>query len=322
MTVQVIDAPPSGRADVDERTPRPSSGKPPTSGFPPIDEPRPRPSRATAIVAGRSLIALGLAIVLFLAFEVWVSAVLEARSQRSLLATFQRDAAATSGSTGNVVITPSPGDPIGFLEIPALGLGQVVVEGATPVLLKNGPGHLPGSPLPGQPGNVVVGAHRVTYGGPFRHLDRLRPGSVVRLITVQGQFVYRVSSVSVVRPGEPDVLAPSSDARLTLITTDPPLSPSGRLAVVAKLEGGALPPSPTPPAETSMRRLGFTGDSGGIAASIIWLEILAAALFVAWRLYRRWPTARVAAYLLTTPLILAALFELFSSVDRLLPGML
>ena len=85
-----------------------------------------------------------------------------------------------------------PGDPVGRLRIPAIGLRTVVVEGTDPDELRAGPGHYPGSVLPGQRGTVALAGHRTTYGAPFRDVDALDRGDRMELATPYGTFTYRV----------------------------------------------------------------------------------------------------------------------------------
>ena len=63
------------------------------------------------------------------------------------------------------------GTPFGEMRIPKIGIDQVVFEGVTPGTLRSGPGHMPWTPLPGQPGNAVISGHRTTHGAPFYDLD-------------------------------------------------------------------------------------------------------------------------------------------------------
>ena len=63
-----------------------------------------------------------------------------------------------------------------YLSIPSLDLEAVVFEGVSGESLRKGPGHMPWTPLPGQPGNAVISGHRTTYGRPFFNLDQLKPG--------------------------------------------------------------------------------------------------------------------------------------------------
>lgn len=69
------------------------------------------------------------------------------------------------------------------LRIPRIHLNVLVVEGTTPAALRAGAGHYPGTPLPGEEGNVGIAGHRTTFGRPFNHLDEVRPGDEVILET-------------------------------------------------------------------------------------------------------------------------------------------
>jgi sortase A len=82
------------------------------------------------------------------------------------------------------------GDVLTKLEIPKVGLKVLVVEGTTPAALRAGAGHYPGTPLPGEAGNVGIAGHRTTFGRPFNHLDEMRPGDQVLLITPFKVFHY------------------------------------------------------------------------------------------------------------------------------------
>jgi sortase A len=79
-------------------------------------------------------------------------------------------------------------------------------------------GHMAGTALPGDVGNVVLAAHRDTF---FRHLGELKPGDSIRLTAPGKQYIYRVSFSVIVNPNETWVLEPSSDQSLTLITCYP-----------------------------------------------------------------------------------------------------
>ncbi len=85
-----------------------------------------------------------------------------------------------------------PGDALARIEIPTIGLDAKVVSGVQPADLKNGPGHYPDTPMPGQLGNSAIAGHRTTYGQPFYRLDEVEPGDEIVLTTVQGRFVYRM----------------------------------------------------------------------------------------------------------------------------------
>jgi len=85
-------------------------------------------------------------------------------------------------------------------------------------MLRRAVGHLPGTALPGEPGNVVLAGHRDPF---FRPLKDVRPGDAVELTTPQGRFEYTVEDTQVVEPGRTDLLDPAGRARLTLVTCYP-----------------------------------------------------------------------------------------------------
>jgi sortase A len=269
---------------------------------------------------GETLVTLGLVVLLFLGYELWVTDLYTAHRQAELRRELQRNwadptvtppaagasppavapssqvpmpapsgpaPAATPPTTARPAdeapATPSTGPPIGpptepasapavgrpvaVLHIPRLGRGwsRVVVEGTAAEQLAEGPGHYPGTALPGQPGNVAVAGHRVGRGSPFLQLDELRPGDPIVLETAADWVVYRVlgnrstgdlgadptgipgqeivppADVDVVSPtpgGPPD--GPASGAYLTLTTCHPEYSARERLVVHAVLDGAPL----------------------------------------------------------------------------------
>lgn len=109
------------------------------------------------------------------------------------------------------------GAPIGRLLIPAIGLDEVMVEGVEERQLVAGPGHLPGSALPGERGNAIVSAHRDRH---FRDLDGLAIGDTITTQTRHNRVVWRVTERRVVTAAAP-VLRSSNEARLTLTTCWP-----------------------------------------------------------------------------------------------------
>jgi sortase A len=139
------------------------------------------------------------------------------------------------------------GDPVLRLEIPKIGVDEIVVSGVGVGQLKMGPGHYPDTPLPGEPGNAAIAGHRTTYGAPFFSLDELEPGDEIVATTYNGRFVFRVIDMTVVAPSEVGVLAPTDDSRLTLTTCNPKYSARERLVVSAVLEPPVVPEPPPPP---------------------------------------------------------------------------
>ena len=112
---------------------------------------------------------------------------------------------------------PPPGGALDHLVIPAIGLSRYVVQGVNEGDLQMGPGHYPGTPLPGQPGNVGIAGHRTTFGAPFFRLNEVSRGDLVLLTDTSGTtWVYDVVRQWVVDPGDTAVLdttrAPDVDA--------------------------------------------------------------------------------------------------------------
>jgi sortase A len=107
---------------------------------------------------------------------------------------------------------------IGRIEIPRLLLSAVVVEGVDKTTLRRAVGHIPGTALPGQSGNVGLAGHRDTF---FRSLKDVRIKDEVQFSTLKGDFKYEVVSLRVVEPDNVGVLAPSGENVLTLVTCYP-----------------------------------------------------------------------------------------------------
>ena len=107
---------------------------------------------------------------------------------------------------------------VGRIEVPRLHLSAMVAEGDTPRVLRVAVGHLPGTPLPWQSGNMVLAAHRDTF---FRHLGDIKQGDLVRITIPGSEYTYRVTFTDVVEPQETWVLRPATGETLTLITCYP-----------------------------------------------------------------------------------------------------
>ncbi len=99
------------------------------------------------------------------------------------------------------VVESASNVPLGELEVPAMGLRTPFREGVHDAVINKGPGHWPGTPLPGQAGNSVISGHRATHGAEFVDLDDLRPGDPIRVL-IGGQdrpITYRVQGTTVVK---------------------------------------------------------------------------------------------------------------------------
>jgi sortase A len=108
--------------------------------------------------------------------------------------------------------------PLGRIEISTIGLEAMILEGTDARTLRRAVGHIPGTPLPGQRGNVAITGHRDTF---FRPLRNIRKDDEIKLTTLSGSYRYWVDSIKVVEPEDMDVLDNSDEAILTLVTCYP-----------------------------------------------------------------------------------------------------
>jgi len=130
---------------------------------------------------------------------------------------------------------PLPGDAIGRVEIPAIGVRDYVVEGTDLENLRKGPGHYPDTPLPGDRGTVAIAGHRTTYGAPFRKIDKLDRGQEVAVDMPYGRYVYRVERTKIVEPTDLSVLDRVPYDRLVLSACHPLYSAAQRVVVFSRL---------------------------------------------------------------------------------------
>jgi sortase A len=128
------------------------------------------------------------------------------------------------------------GDPMGRIVMPAIGVSEVFVEGTDGGDLRNGPGHYPATPLPGERGTVAIAGHRTTYGAPFRRIDQLEGGDRIELRMPYGRFTYRVERTRIVPPTEVSVTDRVAYDRLVLSACHPLYSAAQRIVVFARLE--------------------------------------------------------------------------------------
>lgn len=135
----------------------------------------------------------------------------------------------------------APGDPAFALQMPTIGFNEIVVAGATPQLLRGGPGWREGSATPGQ-GNTVVLGHSTLWGYSFGRLGDLTSGAPIYVRMRDGRvYVYKVTSVKKVPGDETGVLDPTGPSRLTLVTSAGGPFDSSRLVVRAATDGTQVP---------------------------------------------------------------------------------
>jgi sortase A len=127
-----------------------------------------------------------------------------------------------------------PGEPVGRIRIPRIGLERVIVEGTGTQDLRQGPGHYPSTPLPGAPGTVGIAGHRTTYGAPFRHVDRLGAGDRIVVQMAYATITYRVERLRIVPPTATWVVDRRDYDRLVLTACHPLYSAAKRIVVFAR----------------------------------------------------------------------------------------
>ena len=134
------------------------------------------------------------------------------------------------------VPTPGPQQAI-QIDIPAISIHNwPIVQGDGWEQLKKGVGQHIGSANPGTNGNLVLAGHDDVFGEVFRYLEKLQPGDQVILYTMQQQFIYTVTETRIVEPSQVDVMNPTSDPTVTLISCYPYMVDNKRIVVFAKLQ--------------------------------------------------------------------------------------
>lgn len=144
-----------------------------------------------------------------------------AREQAALSSELEhsRAAAARPATDSRLVAPPlAPRALVGRIEVPRLRLSTVAREGVDTRTLRASAGHVPGTALPGEPGNAAFAAHRDTF---FRPLEGIRQGDDIRVTTTTGAFRYQVTGTRIVDPEDVSVLDATPDATLTLVTCYP-----------------------------------------------------------------------------------------------------
>lgn len=126
---------------------------------------------------------------------------------------------------------------VGILIIPKIDLKVAVGEGTDMNTLRYAVGHFKGTAMPGEKGNFALAGHRsYTFGQYFNRLDELTTGDEIRVKTVKGSYKYKVYNTKVVLPDEVNVLNPTKDATMTLITCTPIRVATHRLVISARLD--------------------------------------------------------------------------------------
>lgn len=307
----------------------------------------------------KTFLGVGALLLAFVAYQLWGTALYEHSAQNSLKAKLEKTLPHTHATlpahpTGPAVTSqtptshtaptipdPSVGSPVGLLSIPSIGVQDAaIVEGTGEGQLQQGPGHYPGTPLPGEAGNAAIAGHRTTYGAPFYSLDALHPGDAINIETPQGLFGYEVVLTKIVAPNDVSVLQSTPLPELTLTTCNPRYSATQRLVVRALLTtsittgsihgSGGSSSSTTTPTTSVPRSLADGGNqgssqsdtdvSGGVFGAVLWGLAAIAAVVGGRFAYRRIPGSRRWLSLLAAPLAVYFVLACFQHVSLALPA--
>lgn len=151
-----------------------------------------------------------------------------------------------------VTAGPKAPQPTGRIDIPAIGLSHATYEGVELSVLNYGPGHWPGTAMPGERGNTVFPGHRTTYSRPFWDIDKLVVGDRVVFTTPAGRFTYRVDQTLIVDAKDTWIINQTKEATFTIFACHPKGSARQRYVVKGSLVESARPTATTaPPATTT-----------------------------------------------------------------------
>jgi len=142
----------------------------------------------------------------------------EARSRSSVSSSSSSARTAREKPGAAAADPPVIGDLIGKIEIGRVGLSAIIAEGTDSRTLRRAVGHVPSTPLPGDAGNVVLAGHRDSF---FRALRSVEEGDEIEVTTPGATLRYAVTAIEVVGSEDTDVMWPTKDKSLTLITCYP-----------------------------------------------------------------------------------------------------
>lgn len=122
------------------------------------------------------------------------------------------------------------------ITIPSIEVEWIVNEGTDRETLKKGPGHIMGTPFPGEIGRCTISGHRTTYGAPFNRIDELIEGDLIYLETIMGKtLTYVVTAQEIVRPTDVYILEGDDKRELLLTACHPKYSAAYRIIIISEL---------------------------------------------------------------------------------------
>ena len=265
---------------------------------------------------GRTMIVAGLLLLSFVAYQLWGTGIAEDRAQDDMATQYVKPQP----------VQPQFGGLVGRIRIPSIGVSKYVVAGVRLKDLERGPGLFPGSPLPGQKGNVAIAGHRTTFGAPFSRINEIQDSDKIILESRDGTFTYRVNGepkivsatdVAVVKTTNPDL------ATVTLVSCYPKWTSTQRIIVVATLDSTELPP-PATPLVTSEPIVQPTADGWfhdpTAWPSVIFFGFALIAIRVIAAIFTRRGRRKIFVYPIAVGVFVPTLFLFFGGLTRLLPA--
>jgi sortase A len=312
--------------------------------------------RRTIAAIGRALVTIGLLILLFVTYELWGTGIFTARAQTRLKHQFQqqlekvhadnpvittpttkpqkdgkprRTTTTTTTIDPRLLVAPAEGGGEGVIQIPKIGVNWAFVEGVQLSDLAKGPGHYPGTPLPGQIGNAAIAGHRTTHGAPFFRVNELAPGDKINIQTLAGKYTYVVyKQPFAVKPTAYYVVANTKSAQLTLTSCNPRYSAAERIVIKAKLLRTASdkphkPPTrihghPIPPPKPEQLSTALKGQANSKAPALLWGFFVAIVGVLWWWAFRRW--RHPLTWVIGVVPFLVVLFPFYVYLERALPN--
>lgn len=289
----------------------------------------PRPPRAPRPVGFglglvlRGSLTLSALLLGFVVYLLLVAPLQQSRTQDVLYSQLRETLALATTPIQGLI---EPGTPIAVLQVEAIGIEQVVVEGTSAGDLQSGPGHRRNTALPGQRGVSLLYGRASSYGAPFGRITELREGDPITVTTGQGSFTYAVQGVR--RDGDPLPVPLAADgSRLTLVTADNSGADDGGKLVAdttvyvdALLVAGDAQPSGQRPSIIPTYEQAMRGDTGALVPVVLWLQALVLVAGLTTWARRRW--GRWQTWLVAVPTVLLCTWQLYNAAARLLPNLL
>jgi sortase A len=318
------DAQPQATGNKDGGTQAVAPAREAAQAMPAAEAQDPRPARERPLRATFTVLLLAMLFGAgFFVYLYGLSGLSESRAQTAMFKNFVGQLAQATAPVGPTVENPAgvqvpvaEGAPVAVLNIPQIGLRDVVVvNGTTSRDLALGPGHVRASVLPGQAGVSVVYGKVATFGAPFAHLMRLNRGDRFTVTTGQGTATYQVESF-----GTSSNPAPADAAnRLILETAASSFAPTYAVQVSADLVSTPQPnPGDWPP--ITAQEVDMASDSAdGLVPLMLWSQALLIAVIIATVAANRW--SRWSTYLCMAPVVIALTWCVYENLACLLPNL-